>query len=222
MSQRHGTPRLSLDLQQQTVQNAARARAELLHVLAEIAEFPPSVAKLQAWSDALRRITGLPARLQPQLEMLRKAIENALTRESQLRQVWAEYERVLLPGGKAFVSPYASAHCSAELNARVNSECCPFEKGKPCPFGDFYCVNRFGAPCDHLAAGLELASKHLRDLSASGTREQLRRAASRSRKLFRKNLALWIHPIAQALFMKANTPLYQAEALAVDALIRPA
>lgn len=220
MSGPRGILVLSHDLHQETARNAARMRAELLHLLAEIAEHPPTTARLAAWLDTLKSLTEIPVRLQPLLEMLRNALHGTLTSKSKFRKVWFEYKHMMLPNGKTFVQPYASAHCSAEVNARVNSEPCPFEKGKTCPFGDFYCVNRFGAPCDHLAASLELASRHLRDCSVSGTRAQWRRTVRRFRRLVSENLGLWVPHTAQVLFMRAQTPLYQAEALAIDAVIR--
>ena len=216
------TPRLTAELRLEPVQHTAEARAMLLHVAAEIAEYPPTLTNLQDWSKELRRIPPLHPRQQAVLEMLCTAIDGALKRESQHRQVWADYERMLNPGCKLFLKPFASAHCDAKTNARIHADTCQFEKGKPCPFGDYYCVNRFGGPCDHISAALELASRHWRDVAAAESRKQLHRANARCKRLVRKNLSLWIHRITQALFQRARTPLYQAEALVVDALIQPA
>lgn len=222
MRNRHDTPHPGLGMHQQLGQPYAGSKAALLLVMSEIAALPPTPEKLRHWSRELQAITQLPPRAQAACGMLRRAIVGAIAGEQRQRQVWDEYERLLNPNRGSGLNPYASAHCDAATMARLNREQCPYEAGKSCPFGDYRCVNRIGAPCDYLASALKLASLHWRDFAVAVSGTSRRRAYARCRKLERKNLALWVDGIAQKLFLCARTPLYQAEALLVDALLESA
>lgn len=211
---------LDLNLQQMPAHSGALARGRLYGAVSEIVIFPPSLDRLRKWSLSLDGLADLQPVLRAGVALLKKAVEGCVEDNSSHRNTWREYRKLFEPESRTHVSLYASTYCDPVQFAEICPETCPHEAGKPCPFGDFPCVERFGAPCDHFGAALGSAGTLWVGEACAQT--SFDRAVAQRRRIHyaQAHLRPWVGRIADEILLRAKTPLYQAQALSVGALIQ--
>jgi TorA maturation chaperone TorD len=189
--------------------------ALLFAVAAEIAEQSPTIRRLNYLHDVLNGISDNQDYISQLGLLLRNELSKVISDAQYNHLVWREYQNLLNPLCRSNIKPWGSKHCDP---AQVFQGVCVFEEGKPCPFGDWYCANRLGAPCDHVSAALRIASRLWFDLATADTPADERRKKSRCRSFSRRHLSVWVPRIADALMNRARSDFYQIEALLIGTL----
>jgi len=198
-----------------TIRSAHAINALLFGVCSELTERSPTPTRLEDLHDALANVSNIQLPTAQLGLLLKREVDKAISDECYYRAVWREYQDLLNPMSRASVHPSASSHCDTKL---INRDTCHLENGKPCPFGEWYCANRLGAPCDHVSLALGIASRLWRDLADANTPADEQLTRQRCRTFSQAHLSLWVSRIADSLLSKAQTELYQVEALLIGSL----
>ncbi|MBE7464652.1 MAG: molecular chaperone TorD family protein [Planctomycetes bacterium] len=198
----------------------AACRAMLYGALAELLRQPPKPGMLDAIADRLGQLPHGPDVLRAAARMLAQEARVASVSRCQQEAAWTDFRLLLDETATQRVSlPYAHAQCDEMAFAHVCDDVCPYEAGKPCPFGDTYCVDRLGAPCDHVSAALEVAAHQWNDLAEARDETQRERCRARCTSFAQRHLRPWVSRVADALHEHARSSLYRCAADAVDLLI---
>ncbi|MCZ7646173.1 MAG: hypothetical protein M5U26_12940 [Planctomycetota bacterium] len=186
-----------------------RLRSRLYEICADLMSEPPALELLVQIRQSLAILPEFPGTLHA-VEWLCHAIDLTCANGRELDMVGREFRAWLEPLASLRIrTPYASEHCTPAEWSQLHDADCPHEPGKRCPFGNSYCVNRIGAPCDHIGAALRIMSWLYRD-AANATESEWEIAKSRCRRFARRHLKGWVGKVALAMSERTCTQLYVA------------